>query len=175
VSDNLWVFFFFLDFYSIRNKIPYLINRHFWRAHLQLLLQSVSSSLINNTVILTGKKIILWCLVKQSLWVHQASVMTCFFTLINTHEVHDAYEKHTWVYSVKKNYHCCHILDERKSFGVLLMSCKFDALLWAYLIQREKPSYVTFLQALKLYFLWLNSVLLRLPSWNFTPRYKLLF
>jgi len=44
------------------------------------------------------------------------------------------------------------------------MNCKFDALIWAYLMQREKPSYVIFLQALKLYFLLLPSVLLKLPS-----------
>ena len=31
---------------------------------------------------------------------HQAPVMTCFCSLINTHEVQDAYEKHTWVYSI---------------------------------------------------------------------------
>jgi hypothetical protein len=101
--------------------------------------------------------------------------MTCFCSLINTHEVHDAYEKHTRVYFNKRNYHSCHTLDERKSFGALLMNCKFDALLWACLIQREKPSYVTFLQALKLYFLGLTFVLLKFSSWKCTLHYKRLF
>jgi hypothetical protein len=121
----------------------------------------------------------LYCVVKQSLWVYQAPVMTYFCSLINTHEFRDAYEKRTRVYSsvfhFKQTYHCCHTLDKKISFGVSLMNCKFDGLLWAYLIQWEKTSYIIFLQALKLYFLLLPSVLLKLPSWNCIPHYKILF
>jgi hypothetical protein len=45
----------FLDVYSIRNKTPYLIIRHFWRAHLQLLLQTVSYSITNTVFLLEIK------------------------------------------------------------------------------------------------------------------------
>jgi len=38
--------------------------------------------------------------VKQTLWAHQAPVMTCFCSLINTHDVRDVYEKRTRVYSI---------------------------------------------------------------------------
>jgi len=47
----------FFRLYSIRNKITYLIIRHFWRTHLQLLLKSVSSSLTNNTVFSLERKL----------------------------------------------------------------------------------------------------------------------
>jgi hypothetical protein len=53
----------FLDFYSIKNKIPYLIILHFWPAHLQLLLRTVSSSLTNKTVFSLERKLpydVLW-------------------------------------------------------------------------------------------------------------------
>jgi hypothetical protein len=37
---------------------------------------------------------------KQSLRVYQAPVITCFCSLVNTHEVHDAPENRTTVYFI---------------------------------------------------------------------------
>jgi len=90
----------FLDFYSIRNKIPYLIIRHFLTDTPTTFAKNSQFLPHQQHSVLIGKKIILRCVVKQPLWVHQAPVMTWFCSLINAHEVHDAYQKHKRVYSI---------------------------------------------------------------------------
>jgi hypothetical protein len=139
---SVWEPMIFFDFYSIRNKILYL----FWRAHLQLLLQTVSSSLTNNTVSSIERQlfyVVLWN-IKHLSWI---SFVANKFTWSPW-----PIEKHTRVYSILNKIIIAVIHRTKEmSFDVSLMNCKFDALLWAYLIQREKFSYVTFLQILKLF------------------------
>lgn len=94
--DSLW--FFRLLFYEEQNSLfdnpPFLTDTATTFATVSQFLPHQQHS------VLTGKKIILCCVVKQSLWVHQAHAMTCFCSLINKHEVHDAYGKYTRVCSI---------------------------------------------------------------------------